>query len=166
MMTFLAPALRCFAASARSVKRPVHSSTTSTPSAFQGSSAGSFSAMTAISLPSMMMAFSVAFTVAWPGAVHRVVLEEVRERRGLVEIVDGDELQVFLALERRAQHAAADAAKPVDGDLGGQVSISFEKVKTRGGPTGRPPCEKAADRRHGMHASQRRGSVDFRARPR
>src|SRR5258707_6368072 len=46
MITFLAPAERCFCAEARSVNRPLHSSTTSTFSAFHGSAAGSFSAVT------------------------------------------------------------------------------------------------------------------------
>src|SRR6188768_1386810 len=41
MMTFFAPAARCFAALSRSVKRPVDSKTTSTPRSFQGSCAGS-----------------------------------------------------------------------------------------------------------------------------
>src|SRR5215471_19754130 len=39
--TFLAPAVRCFAASSRLVNRPVDSNTTSTPRSFQGSCAGS-----------------------------------------------------------------------------------------------------------------------------
>ena len=41
MMTFLAPPLRCRAASSRLVKRPVDSMTTSTPRSPQGSWAGS-----------------------------------------------------------------------------------------------------------------------------
>ena len=40
--TFFAPAVMCFAALSRSVKMPVDSNTTSTPSAFHGSCAGSF----------------------------------------------------------------------------------------------------------------------------
>ena len=42
MMTFLAPAAMCLAASSRLVNLPVHSNTTSTPRSFQGSAAGSF----------------------------------------------------------------------------------------------------------------------------
>ncbi len=61
MRTVLAPAVRCAAALALSVKRPVHSRTMSTPSAFHGSSAGSLMASTSIALPSMVTAFSV-----WP----------------------------------------------------------------------------------------------------
>src|SRR6516162_9108606 len=47
-MTRLAPASRCFAAAARLVKIPVHSSVTSTPRLRQRSCAGSRSAVTAI----------------------------------------------------------------------------------------------------------------------
>src|SRR3989344_9199504 len=53
MMTFLAPAAMCALAFSAAVKRPVDSMTISTPSAFHGSLAGSRSAMTLISLPSM-----------------------------------------------------------------------------------------------------------------
>ena len=42
MMTFFAPAARCFAAASRSVNSPVDSNTTSTPRSFHGSCAGSF----------------------------------------------------------------------------------------------------------------------------
>src|SRR3954470_12265215 len=52
MTTFFAPASRCFAASSRLVKKPVDSSTTSTPRSPHGSFAGSRSARTLISLPS------------------------------------------------------------------------------------------------------------------
>src|SRR5216684_6735916 len=48
MITFLAPASRCFAACSRFVKMPVHSSATSTPNSFHGSLAGSRSAVTRI----------------------------------------------------------------------------------------------------------------------
>ncbi len=44
--TFFAPAVKCFAASSRFVKSPVDSKTTSTPSDFQGSWAGSFTEST------------------------------------------------------------------------------------------------------------------------
>ena len=51
MMTFLAPAVRWAPAFSLSVKRPVHSSTMSTPRSFHGSLAGSFSATILIVLP-------------------------------------------------------------------------------------------------------------------
>ena len=63
MMTFLAPASRCLAAAARSVKRPVDSMTTSAPSSFQGSLAGSVSLITRMRLPSMIRASLSTSTV-------------------------------------------------------------------------------------------------------
>ena len=51
MMTFLAPPFRCADAFAFVVKRPVHSSTTSTPSSFHGSSAGLRTASTLMRSP-------------------------------------------------------------------------------------------------------------------
>ena len=51
MMTFLAPATRCPLALSASVNRPVDSMTISTPSAFQGSSAGVLAETTRISAP-------------------------------------------------------------------------------------------------------------------
>ena len=63
MMTFLAPPVRCPAALAASVKMPVDSTTMSTPKSPQGMPAGSRSASTCTSLPSMTRAFSSAATV-------------------------------------------------------------------------------------------------------
>ena len=54
MITFCAPALRCFAASSRFVKKPVDSITTSAPRSPHGSAAGSRSASTLISRPSTL----------------------------------------------------------------------------------------------------------------
>src|SRR5580765_4487202 len=53
--TRLAPAVRCFAASSRLVKRPVDSKTTSTPRSFHGSCAGSRSERTLNASPSTEM---------------------------------------------------------------------------------------------------------------
>ena len=55
MITFFAPASRCFFASSRLVKRPVDSITTSTPMSPHGRSAGSRSSKTLISLPSTVI---------------------------------------------------------------------------------------------------------------
>ena len=63
MITFFAPAPMCFSALARSVKRPEHSRTTSTPCCRWGSSDGSRFAVTAIFLPFTTMASSVASTL-------------------------------------------------------------------------------------------------------
>src|SRR5438093_2194505 len=63
MIAFFAPAWRCFSASSRLVNRPEHSSTTSTPCSRCASSAGVRFAETAIFLPLMTTASSVASTV-------------------------------------------------------------------------------------------------------
>src|SRR5881628_3670882 len=61
--TFLAPAVRCFAALSLSVKRPVLSSTNSTPRSFQGSFSGSLMAETLIVFPLTTSASPLASTV-------------------------------------------------------------------------------------------------------
>ena len=60
--TFLAPAWRCFSASARFVKSPVDSIATSTPSSAQGRSAGSRSERNLISCPPTVIESSPAST--------------------------------------------------------------------------------------------------------
>src|SRR3954471_21316023 len=64
MITFEAPAARCFEAPSRLVKKPVDSSTTSAPRSFHGRLAGSRSASTRISSPFTTMPASDAST--WP----------------------------------------------------------------------------------------------------
>src|SRR5215213_2239326 len=63
MITFCAPASRCFCASSRLVNSPVDSITTSAPRSDHGSAAGSRSASTLTSLPSTTIASSVWSTV-------------------------------------------------------------------------------------------------------
>ena len=58
MMTFLTPCSRCATALVASVKKPVLSMTTSTPSKSHGMFAGSFSAKTVIFLPPTTMSLS------------------------------------------------------------------------------------------------------------
>src|SRR3954468_4047666 len=70
MMTFLAPASRCLAASARLVKKPVDSTTTSTPRSPQGSAPGSRSASTFSGVPSTTMLSPETSTV--PGYGPRI----------------------------------------------------------------------------------------------
>ena len=49
-----------------------------------------------------------------------VVAEQVRIRLDAAEVVDRDALDIVApALDHRAQHQAADAPEPVDGDLHG-----------------------------------------------
>src|SRR2546423_176185 len=55
------------------------------------------------------------FDVALISAVHRVVLEEVRQSLGVGQIVDGDEVQVCYTLKlRRPDDLPADSTKSVD----------------------------------------------------
>src|SRR4051812_10934049 len=70
MITFEAPASRCFEALSRSVKRPVDSITTSAPTSPQGRAPGSRSEKTRSSLPSTTRPVSVASTV--PGKRPRM----------------------------------------------------------------------------------------------
>src|SRR3990172_4341741 len=65
MMTFLAPALRGAAALSRSVKRPVDSSTMSTPKSFHGSCAGSLADNTRTDFPLTQMPSLSASAVPW-----------------------------------------------------------------------------------------------------
>src|SRR3954471_8227907 len=67
MTTFFAPASRGLAASGRFVKKPVDSSTTSTPRSFHGSCAGSRSSRTLISLPSTIRPSPRTSTEPWYG---------------------------------------------------------------------------------------------------
>ncbi len=62
MITFLAPASRCLAASSRLVNSPVDSITTSAPISPHGRSAGSRSESILISCPSTTIARSAAST--------------------------------------------------------------------------------------------------------
>src|SRR5437867_4299071 len=66
-MTFFAPASMCFAAFSRSVKSPLDSSTSSTPSAFHGSFAGARSARTRTVRPPMARRSSSARTCSRSG---------------------------------------------------------------------------------------------------
>jgi hypothetical protein len=76
MITFFAPASRCFDAFSRSVNRPVDSITTSAPTSPQGSAPGSRSANTRSSSPSTTSPVSVASTS--PGNGPRI--ESYRRR--------------------------------------------------------------------------------------
>src|SRR5437762_133108 len=49
-----------------------------------------------------------------PGPMDRIVLEEMRQRPGVGDVVHRHELQRSVALDRGAYHQSADAAEPVD----------------------------------------------------
>src|SRR3979411_3229918 len=109
-MTFLGPCARCSAAASRSVKRPVDSITTSTPRSPHGSAPGSRSASTFRSGPPprrppapaggrapVYLERPLAAGGDGPGVgpEDRVVLEQVRERPRVGEVVDGDPLDLI-----------------------------------------------------------------------
>jgi hypothetical protein len=48
--------------------------------------------------------------------VDRLVGEQVRERGGVGDVIDGDDLDVGARLDGRAHDAAPDAAEAIDGD--------------------------------------------------
>ena len=98
------------------VKRPLHSRTMLTPRSFHGSLAGSRSLSTRMRLPSTTSASFSAVTPCGEAAVHGVVLEQMRQRLGVGDVVDGDELDVALA-DAGAQDVATDASKAIDPNL-------------------------------------------------
>ena len=51
-------------------------------------------------------------------AEHRVVFQQVRERRRVGDVVDRDDVDVVVR-QRRAHDVAADSSEPVDADLDG-----------------------------------------------
>ena len=114
MMTFCAPASRCLAASSRFVKRPVDSITTSAPSSLQGSFAGVCLGGDPHALAVDDQGVLFDLDAALERAVHGVVLEQVTKRRGVGEVVDGDELDVGAALDRSADGETTDAAEAID----------------------------------------------------
>ena len=94
MITFFAPASRCFAAWSRSVKRPVDSSTMSTPRSFHGSLAGILLGEHAHPVAVDDERVARGLHRALEAAVHRVVLEQVRQRLRVGEVVHRDEVDV------------------------------------------------------------------------
>ena len=57
------------------------------------------------------------------GAEHRVVLQQVRERRGAGEVVDGNEVD-GLVTHRCTHDVAPDSPEPVDPDFDGHSCIA------------------------------------------
>ncbi len=116
MMTFLTEPRRCLAASSRFVKRPVDSMTISAPTASHGISAGSFSAKTRNSSRADADAVLGGGDLLFEVAEHGVVLQEVRQRLRVRDVVDGHEVDVLVA-EAGAQDVAADAPEAVDSNF-------------------------------------------------
>ena len=67
---------------------------------------------------------------AAPAAMHGVPAQQVRERAGVGEVVDRDELERGLALRGGAHHEAADAPEAVDADADSHASPP-DAVSTR-----------------------------------
>ena len=111
--TFFAPAVRCFAASSRLVKRPVDSNTTSTPSAFHGSCAGSFIDRTWNSSPPTVIRSPFAEMSAL-----RLPRIESYLRRCASVLASVRSLTATMSMSAvahgGAHDVAADAAEPVD----------------------------------------------------
>lgn len=114
--TFFAPASRWARAALAEVKRPVASRTRSTPSSAHGSCAGSRSAVTVIHAAVDDEGVPFDGDRAPEPSCRAVEGEQPGERGGLRQVVDGDDLEVAVALQQGAQHIAADAAESVDGD--------------------------------------------------
>ena len=129
MMTFFAPAARCFAAPSRSVKRPVDSNTTSTPRSFHGSCAGSLTDSTLNSSPSTEMLSPLRLDVARAGcrAPSRTSAGARACRRSVRSLTATKSM--FAVAQRRAHDVAADAAEPVDPDFDGHLRLLRATVK-------------------------------------
>src|SRR5699024_9996227 len=89
----------------------------------------------------------------------RVVLDEVRERRVVGEVVHTDDLDVRLLLESGAQEVSADAAESVDSNLDGQGFLLDPQRELRNSSTdmartpsyARTPPDTPADRLSSYH---------------
>ena len=121
MMTFFAPASRCLAASSRLVKKPVDSSTTSTPRSPQPSAAGSLLVQDEDLVAVDDEAVVGELDRARVGPEDRVVAQQVRQRLVVGEVVDGDPLDVGLCRLGGAENVTADAAEAVDSNTYGHA---------------------------------------------
>jgi hypothetical protein len=122
MMTFFAPAARCFAAPSRPVKIPVDSKTTSTPSDCHGSSAGSLIERTWNE--SWLTRILSPLAEISPCRFPRMESYLSRWARvaAFVQIVHGDEIDAAVA-HSGAHDVAADTAEPVDPDFDGHLRL-------------------------------------------
>ena len=123
MMTFFAPAAMCLAApsrfgedarSTRTRRRRRASSTAAAP--------GPSTDRTWNSSLSDRDAVALGRDVGLQVAEDRVVLEQVGERLGVGQVVDGDDVDAAV-VHGGAHDVAADAAEPVDPDFDGHLAI-------------------------------------------
>ena len=132
----------------RSAKKPVDSSTTSAPRSAHGRSAGSRCETTLSASPSTIMPSLGGLDDALVAAQHGVVLEQVRERGGVREVVDRDDVDVGAGFLRGAEEVAADAAEAVDADANGHAlpsSVHAAAQRMRLGPCSILPRDPGLD---------------------
>ena len=129
MMTFLAPPSMWACALVASVKKPVDSTTMSTPTSPQPMAAGSFSAKI------LMVGVTDGDRVVRVGDVvgehaeHRVVLEQVGDGLVVHQVVGGDDLDVGTGRLDGPEEVAADAAEAVDSYANGHVCAAFHLMR-------------------------------------
>ena len=116
MMTRFTEPPRCPAASARVVKRPVDSITTSAPSLSQGSCSGSRSAQHPDVLVAHQQVAALDVDRHGQASLRRVVAKEMGQGLGGREVVHPDHLDVGAGVEDRPQEVAADATEAIDTD--------------------------------------------------
>ena len=83
------------------------------PTLVQSSSAGSLVAKTLMVLPPTVIEFASWVTVSGKGAEHRIVLEQVRKRLGVGQVVDRHEFDVVV-MQTRTNDVPADPAEAIN----------------------------------------------------
>jgi hypothetical protein len=120
MMTFFAPAARCLAASSRLVKKPVDDVDAEVaPGQVRRVAVGEDLERLAVDDQLAVADLDRARV----RAEDRVVLEQLAERLGVRQVVDGDPLDVGVARVGGAEQVAADAAEAVDPDTYGHGRV-------------------------------------------
>ena len=175
MTTFFAPASRCFCAPARSVKKPVDSSTTSTPRSPHGSAAGSRSESMRTSSPAARSDPSASSTSPWNGPSFESYLQEVGHRLRVAEVVQRDDLEVGPERVLRAEEVPPDAAESVDARrecpssppfrrypgrvcrLSSRTTVVAASSSSRAGADGLPPSSRRVGRAPRARAATQSG---------
>ncbi len=116
MITRLTDPPRCPAASAREVKRPVDSITTSAPSLSHGKLLGLALRQDADVLIAHEEVVALDVDRHREPSLRRVVAQQVRQGLGGGQVVHPDHLDVGTGVEDRSQEIAADASEAIDSD--------------------------------------------------
>ena len=119
MMTFLAPPSMCLAAASRLVNRPVDSMTISAPRSSQGSAAGIFLGQHLHLVAGRREAPVRELDFLLEATEHRVVLQEMRQHRGIGEVVDGNDVEITALRSGGPKEVAPDATEAIDSYAGG-----------------------------------------------